>query len=175
MIRTRVGYAGGTTDAPTYHAMGDHSEAIQIDFDPSVISYEQICEVFWRSHNPCGQSWSKQYASVLFYEDDTQLETASSTGQAVEGKVTTPSVALQAFYRAEDYHQKYQLRNSALMESLRSIFKSDREFVDSTLSMRLNAYLGGNLDRSSLLEELTRLGFEPTSDGPIRAIRALPR
>jgi len=55
VIRTRVGYAGGSTNNPTYYNLGDHSETVQIDYDPTRISYEELLEVFWDSHNPTTQ------------------------------------------------------------------------------------------------------------------------
>ena len=67
MIRTRVGYAGGTTNNPTYRALGDHAETIQVDYDPTQISYEELLEAFWTSHSPTSRPWSRQYASIIFY------------------------------------------------------------------------------------------------------------
>ena len=64
MIRTRVGYAGGTKKNPAYHNLGDHTETIQIDYDPTKISFEKLLETFWDSHNPAQRSWSRQYMSV---------------------------------------------------------------------------------------------------------------
>ena len=57
VIRTRVGYAGGTTESPTYHNIGDHTETIQIDYNPAKISYEQLLEIYWDNHNPAVQPW----------------------------------------------------------------------------------------------------------------------
>lgn len=70
MIRTRVGYAGGSKENPTYYSLGDHSETIQIDYDPTQISYGQLLEVFWNSHNPTYEPWSRQYMSIIFYHSE---------------------------------------------------------------------------------------------------------
>jgi len=56
VVRTRVGYAGGTTEGPTYKMIGDHTETIEIDYDPAVISYRELLEIFFDSHNPYSQS-----------------------------------------------------------------------------------------------------------------------
>ena len=76
VIRTRVGYTGGTTVDPTYHDLGDHSETIQIDYDPTQVSYQALLDVFWNSHNPTTRSWSRQYASAVFYHSDEQKKLA---------------------------------------------------------------------------------------------------
>ena len=76
MVRTRVGYAGGTKKNPTYHDLGDHSETVQMDYDPTVISYTKLLDVFWDSHDPSLPSDSKQYMSIIFYHNDKQKELA---------------------------------------------------------------------------------------------------
>ena len=79
MIRTRVGYTGGTLKDPTYHELGDHSEALQIDFDPGRIGYTELLEFFWKAHNPSSRSWSRQYRNVLFYHDEGQHTAAEES------------------------------------------------------------------------------------------------
>jgi peptide-methionine (S)-S-oxide reductase len=76
VLRTRVGYAGGEREAPTYRKMGDHTETVQVDFDPLRISYERMLEVFWESHDPAAGSWSRQYRNVIFFQNDRQREAA---------------------------------------------------------------------------------------------------
>ena len=58
MRRTRVGYSGGTRENPTYTALGDHTETLQIDFDPSVVSYRDLLAIFWAGHDPSAKPWS---------------------------------------------------------------------------------------------------------------------
>ena len=67
MLRTRVGYAGGTTPEPTYHSIGDHSETIEIDFQPERISYSELLEIFFRSHNPRRAAFRPQYRSAILF------------------------------------------------------------------------------------------------------------
>ena len=76
MIRTRVGYAGGAKENPTYHNLGDHTETLQIDYDSSKISYEKLLELFWEEHDPTSRSWSRQYKAVVFYHDEEQKRLA---------------------------------------------------------------------------------------------------
>ena len=56
VLRTRVGYTGGATEDPIYHRLGDHSETVEMEFDPVIISYEELLNVFWRSHDPYSRS-----------------------------------------------------------------------------------------------------------------------
>ena len=110
VIDTRVGYTGGTTPDPTYHSMGDHTESIQIDFDPNVISYQALLDHFWASHDPVYKS-SCQYKSAIFYHDDEQKRLAEESFAEEEKKrkkkIFTCLQPLETFYLAEDYHQKY--------------------------------------------------------------------
>ncbi len=76
MVRTRVGYAGGTKRNPTYYNLGDHTETIQIDYDPTYVSYRELLDIFWESHDPAARPWSRQYMAVVFYSQ-RGAETAS--------------------------------------------------------------------------------------------------
>ena len=127
VIRTRVGYAGGKKKDPTYRSIGDHSETIQIDFDPRRISYKKLLSVFWHSHNPTQRSWSQQYKSAIFYHDEKQrklaLETQAFEEQQRNQKIQTEIVPFTQFYLAEDYHQKYGLRGrSDLIKEFKAMY-----------------------------------------------------
>ncbi|MDD1711004.1 MAG: peptide-methionine (S)-S-oxide reductase, partial [Methanoregulaceae archaeon] len=87
MIRTRVGYAGGDSVNPTYHDIDGHSETIQIDYDPTLISYEGLLGVFWDSHNPTTPSLSRQYMSIIFYPNEEQRVLAVESKQLQEQKL----------------------------------------------------------------------------------------
>ena len=65
IIRTRVGYSGGEMLYPTYRSMGDHSESIQIDYDPARISYMELVEIFWKTHNPTQRAWRRHVGDFL--------------------------------------------------------------------------------------------------------------
>lgn len=158
MVRTRVGYAGGTLPNPTYENLGDHTESIQIDYDPEQITYTRLLEIFWKSHNPCHRAGSRQYLSAVFHENEKQKQLAleSKTRQEVtKGKIHTQVLLLKSFTPAEDYHQKYRLRqNRDLMNELRSLYPNDRDLVASTAAARLNGYLGGHGSLESLETDL---------------------
>ena len=76
MIRTRVGYTGGTLENPTYHHLGDHTESVQVDYDPARIDYAALLDAFWQGHNPAASSFSRQYMAAVFYHDETQRQLA---------------------------------------------------------------------------------------------------
>lgn len=146
MIRTRVGYTGGNKENPTYRALGDHAESIEIDYDPAVISYGELLEIFWRSHDPGSNPWSRQYMSAIFYHNEEQKKQAVESMKREEArthrKIYTEISPASRFYRAEDYHQKYYLRQRPeLMRELKAIYPSNEDFVNSTVAARLNGYL----------------------------------
>ncbi|MBN1177943.1 MAG: peptide-methionine (S)-S-oxide reductase [Anaerolineae bacterium] len=166
MIRTRVGYAGGTTQNPTYHNLGDHTETVQVDYDPALISYQELLDVFWAGHDPTRAAWSRQYASIIFYHDEEQrrLAQASAERYATECdcRVVTEIVPVTTFYLAEDYHQKYRLRQSSvLMDEFAARYPDPADFVDSTAAARVNGYLGGYGTLAALQAEIDGLGLSP--------------
>jgi peptide-methionine (S)-S-oxide reductase len=164
-VRTRVGYAGGKKRNPTYHSLGDHTETLQIDYDPGRISYQDLLDIFWNSHNPTRGSWSRQYMAAVFYHNESQqaLAQASKAEQAAEkGQITTEIIPATQFYLAEDYHQKYMLRHTAeLLDELRAIYPNFGDFVNSTATARVNGYVSGYGDLAQLQAEVASLGLSP--------------
>ena len=162
MLRTRVGYCGGTKESPTYRAMGDHTEAIGIDYDPTVISYEDLLERFWTSHH-CGAGFGgRQYMNAVFYHNDGQRKMAEAARKKAARKqgvsvdqVKTALLPVGRFTYAERYHQKYALpRTSEVRLFLEEVYPTAKELADSTVATRLNAYLGSGYDRDvAVLEE----------------------
>jgi len=120
------GYAGGTTENPSYkdvcsHATG-HAEVVEVEFDPAQVSYDQLLDVFWSNHDPTtvnrqGPDIGDQYRSVVFYHSPEQQAAAEAKKNALEqsGRFRRPIVTqiepAPTFYRAEDYHQQYLRRN----------------------------------------------------------------
>jgi len=122
VIETEVGYMGGKLKNPTYPqvCMGDtgHAETVLVKYDPEEISYEELLNIFWSSHNPTtlnrqGPDVGSQYRSVIFYYNEEQKNAAqkSKDDLQVAGKFSDPIVTeivpAADFYRAEEYHQKY--------------------------------------------------------------------
>ena len=162
MIRTRVGYTGGNKENPTYRALGDHAESIEIDYDPAVISYGELLEIFWNSHDPGSRPWSRQYMSAIFYHNEEQKKLAVESMKREEArthrKIYTEISPAARFYRAEGYHQKYYLRQRPeLIKELKVIYPSDDDFLNSTAAARLNGYLAVKGPYAALQAELADL------------------
>jgi peptide-methionine (S)-S-oxide reductase len=119
---TQVGYIGGNVKNPTYEQVctdkTGHAEAVQVEYDPNEISFEELLDIFWNNHNPTtlnrqGPDVGIQYRSAIFYHDDSQKEIAEKSKRSLNdsGKhanpVVTEIVPAPTFYKAEEYHQKY--------------------------------------------------------------------
>ena len=168
MVRTRVGYAGGTTDNPTYYHLGDHTETIQIEYDPNPISYQELLDVFWAGHDPTRPASSRQYASIIFYHNEEQKRLAQESKERQEAQcgcqIYTEIVPATEFYQAEGYHQKYRLQQSLdLVSEFNAIYPDNRDFVNSTAAARVNGYVGGYGTLSDLQAEIDDLGLSPAA------------
>ena len=168
-----MGYCGGTSESPTYHNIGDHAETIQIDFDADKTSYGALLAAFWKNHNPCGRPWSTQYMSAVFYHDDEQKRLTTVTMQQEEArrgsKIHTAITAAGPFTLAEDYHQKYYLRQEeTLFSEYSAIYPELKDFVHSSAVTRVNGYVGGNGSGEDLDREMTGLGLSDKGQARLR-------
>lgn len=162
VIRTRVGYAGGTKKNPTYHNLDGHTETIQIDYDPDQISYKELIDIFWNNHDPTHLK-STQYMSIIFFHDEEQEKAARKSKEMAQeeysGNVKTEIRPISKFYLAEDYHQKYHLsRNKKIYKAYKQIYPHMKDFTDSTAVARVNGYISGNGTLESE-EDLKALGL----------------
>lgn len=122
IVNVASGYTGGTTKNPTYEEVSTgktgHAEAVLVIFDPKVISYSEVLDLFWRLHNPTqvnrqGPDVGTQYRSAIFYMNEEQKEIAEKSKAEFDAKkvfdkpVATEIVLFKEFYNAEDYHQNY--------------------------------------------------------------------
>lgn len=120
------GYAGGKASTATYDQVSsgrtDHAEAVEVIYDPEVVSYETLLKVFFGSHDPTtlnaqGPDHGTQYRSAIFYQNDAEKSAAEKyiaqlkSDGTFKGKITTEVSALKGFYAAEDYHQDFEARN----------------------------------------------------------------
>jgi methionine-S-sulfoxide reductase len=173
VIRTRVGYAGGTTPNPTYERIGDHTETLQIDFDPATIGYDELLEVFWAEHDPGSRPWSRQYMAAIFYHDDRQRDAAVASRERVAArrgiKVVTEVLPVAAFTLAEDYHQKYYLRgHRGILREFKAMYPRESDFVASTAAARANGYLSGYGNGRQLDSEIDALGLSAQAQTTLR-------
>ncbi len=175
VIRTRVGYTGGTKSYPTYHSMGDHTETLQIDYDPDQISYEKLLELFWKGHNPTYRPWSRQYMSALFFYDDEQRALALQTKDQEEAylgkEIHTEIAPVSEFYLAENYHQKYMAQNSKkIWNDVKNFYPNPQDWINSSATARLNGYVAGYGLMSQLENEIDSLGLSPPGQEELRRI-----
>jgi len=124
VISTTSGYIGGRTANPSYESVSrggtGHAEAVEIVYDPAKVSYEKLVDVFWHNVDPLVKDrqfcdHGDQYRSAIFYRGDDQRRVAEASKVAVQARfkqpVQTEIVAAGPFYKAEDYHQDYYLKN----------------------------------------------------------------
>jgi peptide-methionine (S)-S-oxide reductase len=124
VIEAVSGYSGGFVENPDYRLVctgtTGHAEVVQVTFDPDVVSYAQLLEVFWAMHDPTqvnrqGPDHGTQYRSIVLTHSDEQREIAEASRERVQSKTSKPIATeikpFAAFYPAEDYHQRYYLKN----------------------------------------------------------------
>ena len=123
VVGTRVGYTGGTKPEPTYKQVCSgatgHAEAVEITYDPAIVSYEQLLKVFWENHDPAqlnrqGPDTGTNYRSAIFYHTPEQKATAEvsrerlqASGKYKKRRIVTGIVPASTFWPAEEYHQQY--------------------------------------------------------------------
>ncbi len=121
VVETEVGYTGGTARNPTYEQVCSrttgHAEAVRVVFDPARVGYEELLDVFWQIHDPTqlnrqGPDVGSQYRSAIFTTDDTQHAAAEASMAAKQrhfgGGIVTEITPATTFWRAEEYHQRYE-------------------------------------------------------------------
>lgn len=126
VVDTTVGYTGGHLDNPSYEDVCSdetgHAEAVQVEYNPSKVSYEKLLEIFWSLHDPTqhhsqGPDAGSQYKSAIFYHNEEQRKAAIKSMEVLEKSkkyskpIVTEIVPASKFYPAEEYHQKYWLKN----------------------------------------------------------------
>ena len=133
VVSTVVGYTGGKMENPTYKDVctdkTGHAEVVRVTYDPSIVSYEELLEYFWDMHNPTTlnrQGWDvgTQYRSAVFYHSEEQKEAALRLKEKLDKSakykkpIVTEIVPAGKFYRAEEYHQKYNEKNKKSIFSI---------------------------------------------------------
>ena len=126
VVESRVGFTGGTTEHPKYEDTHDghtgHAESVEIKFDPTKVSYTHLLDLFFKMHDPTtkdrqGNDSGSQYRSAIYYHGNKQMKEAMAFKQKVEkskawsGSITTEIAAAKTFWPAEEYHQKYLVKN----------------------------------------------------------------
>ena len=148
---------------------------MQIEYDPGVISYDDLLNIFWCQHDPTSYFWSKQYMNAIFYHDDEQKEKAEKSKitkqKELKGTVRTEIIPLRKFYLAEGYHQKYFLQSEPeLSMEVRAYYPDFSDFLNSTASCRLNGFIAGYGSVDLLVEEINSYGLSPRGRDILRRL-----
>ncbi len=147
--------------------MGDHTEAVQLDFDPEQVSYSELLAAFWQAHNPTRPPFSRQYMSLIVCHDAAQRAEAEGSKSLLEqqtGKIYTEILPASEFYLAENDHQKHYLqRLKPVYQELRARNASLEEFLADSAVMRLNGYAAGIGDAKNLQQELASFNLSSKS------------
>ncbi len=172
VVRTRVGYAGGEKEDPTYHDLGDHTETVQIDYHPAEVTYQDLLDIFWGSHNP-KKRMKTQYKSIIFVHNEKQQrlsEKAEKERGEKHDRIYTEIQEFQHLYLAENYHQKYHLReHSSIFEEFDEVY-SPAQLINSTAAARVNGYVSRHGVREQFQKEEDRLGL---SDETMKKLREI--
>ena len=144
--------------------MGDHSEVIRVEFDPTMVSYKKLLDVFWGSHDPEYNAYSRQYRNAIFTLTEKQQQEAESSlkemKEVARNAIFTVVEPAREFYVAEDYHQKYLLRKvGRILQEFQAIYPDSQRLIASTAATRINGYLGCNGKREVLEKELPQFGL----------------
>lgn len=147
VVRTRVGYAGGTKLNPTYRELGDQTEVFQVDYDPADTSYADLLAVVFDNHDPNHQTRKTQYQNIVFADSPEQRETLETYLEANglnADSIETRVERLTRFYPAESYHQKYNLKaKQSLLDPFEEAGYDDEGLRGSPAAAKLNGYAGG--------------------------------
>ncbi|XP_071722726.1 peptide methionine sulfoxide reductase A5-like [Rutidosis leptorrhynchoides] len=149
VVRTSVGYSGGSKANPEYRSLGHHAESVKVEYDPRFISFRQLLDVFWSSHDARqvfgqGPDVGNQYRSIIFTNgvEESRLATSSKESEQARSRssvVTTQIQQLGTFYPAEPEHQKFELKQNPFLLQLMGNLPQE-ELERSTLAAKLNSY-----------------------------------
>ncbi|CAH2214299.1 peptide-methionine (S)-S-oxide reductase [Tepidibacter aestuarii] len=139
--------------------MMDHTEVTQIDYDDEIITYDELLDIFWKNNICKVKSLKVQYRSLILYHDEEQrikaLKSKDEKEKNENSYVYTDIEAMNKFYIAENYHQKYYLQSvRAIADEIKKSFESFNAFVDSKFAARLNGYIKGYGDIDMLRNDL---------------------
>ncbi|XP_055608896.1 peptide methionine sulfoxide reductase-like [Uranotaenia lowii] len=147
ILRTRVGYAGGTTGAPQGKNIGDNVEVIELHYDPSVISYSKLLDIFWKNHEYLASARLKrEYMSMIMYHSEDQRKLAEESKitqqkKETDDQIVTEIVPSSEFYPAQDHNQKYRLQGH--VDLAKTLNLTTDLLQTSHVAARLNGFLGG--------------------------------
>lgn len=163
VLRTNVGYSGGTKVNPTYRDLGDHTEVISIDYDPTKITYLQLLDLFWNNHEyGLTKRQKRQYMSLILTHSAEQREIATKSRDDEQVKrapevIITEIADAREYYPAEDYHQKYRLQQHKALCATLAL--TPELLQTSYVAAKLNGYVAGVGGVKQFLAEADSLGL----------------
>lgn len=177
-MRTRTGYAGGRSTNPNYQDVGFHSEVIEVDYDPSLITYEALVSHFFESHNATSKPYYQRIKSLVFYRDEAEKEIAQKIIEqqkqiAVQKGllVYTELKPYEVLYLAEPEHQLKALKAEVSLHSeLLEMFGNESNLQNSILGSKLNGFLYGFGSHSEIESILSQSGLSEASKSRVWAI-----
>ncbi|SEP93931.1 peptide-methionine (S)-S-oxide reductase MsrA [Natrinema salaciae] len=148
VVRTRVGYAGGTKSDPSYEVLGDHTEVVQIEYDPEQLSFSELLERAFSEHDPYQQPQKRQYQNVVFTEtadQHDQLLTFLRERDLDRDRIATRLESLDRFHLAAASHQKFNLRGKRWITDVFTEANYSGEAIrESPAAAKLNAHVAGH-------------------------------
>jgi len=160
-------------NTPNYRSIGDHTEAVQLKFDPSQISYEELLNIFWKEHSPTHESHSLQYKSVIYTHTAEQKLIAKKMKTSLEKISGKPIYTIiedaKDFFLAEDYHQKFAFQGCTLISNAFT-FDSAESIAYSPIFTKLNGYVTGKGKREDLLRDLKQWNLSSLLEEQIKEI-----
>ena len=175
VLRTRVGYSGGDLTTPSYNNLGNHIEVFEVDYDPEVISYEQLVELYFVFYDATMRPISLRVKPVIYYRTEEVYNVASRIKQSIEAASSEGIFAViepfDIFYLAENKHQlSYLKQESSLYDEITQIFQDEDQLLLSILASKLNGFIPGYGDPNELALILKDSGLSDPSLNRIETI-----
>lgn len=170
VLRTRVGYSGGRSTNPTYKSSDQHTEVVEIDYDPTQISYEDLVEIFFAKHNETLKPYDVRVKSLIFYRNDEQKRVAERILERIRSEapedeyVYTELKSFEVLYLAEDEHQNRSLKlEPSIYNEIKQMYETEENILNSILAAKLNGYIYGYGSPEGALELLEKSGLSEPS------------
>lgn len=175
VLRTRVGYASGTTGTPSYDNLGDYVEVLEVDYNPEVISYGDLVELYFEYYDATARPISLRVKPIIYYRNESEMTIATKIKKQQEAAsdkgLFVVIQALDTFYLAEPKHQlSYLKQEISLFEELRMIYETDEALLLSTLTSKLNGLIIGYGDEETLEKVLSQSSLSEASQNRMRDI-----
>ncbi len=177
VLRTRVGYAGGDSTTPSYDNLGNHIEVFEVDYDPDLLSYEDMVKLYFYVYDATARPFSQRVTPVIYYRNEAEQEISERVKLSIEANsekgLFTVIRPLEVFYLAEEKHQlSYLKQETSLYMEVREIFVEEDALLLSILASKLNGFIAGYGLDSDLASILKSSGLSNASLDRIKDIQS---